>query len=205
MSSYFDTFRKEVGELSRECPNNVEGMKSFLFGLMKIESRMILDCEYFAGDIETPQDVRDAIMTCIWTHRANYAGQESIDDLTKATSQDAVCRSSKLESEMHSLWHDIARMRYQMRYGPISDDPAWAVQRRDAWVDKQQGKRHPWQKNPPTAGDEPIRFSDYRPPVKVARESQEDQNAKTSGQSPFIAALAIIIFHEAFWLVGSLL
>lgn len=156
MSSYFDNVRKEVGELSR----SEQDPKQFLLGLIQIEGKMIRDCELFAGDIETPEDVRQAIMGCIAVNEARFEGD--MDNLSHATQMDIACRSSRLEAEMHSLWHDIARMDYKMRYGRVSDNPEWAVQRRDTFVKEHTGP-HPWQKKAPTAGEQPLRFLDYRP------------------------------------------
>lgn len=147
MSSYFDNIRRQVADLSRECPNTPEGLEAFLNGVKAIEAPMIRQCELFAGDVETPQDVREAIMACIALNEVRYDGGEFMGGRyghepdakpisCPATEYAAMCRSSKLEREMHSLWHDIARMRYQMRYGPVSDDPQWAVERRDRYAEE---------------------------------------------------------------------
>lgn len=172
MSSYFDDIRRQVADLSHECKGDNE---AFLKGVMAIEKPMIRACELFAGDIETPEDVRQAIITCIALNQVRYDGGDFLGSIIGDVALDsrgakyaAVSRASKLEIEMHSLWHDIARMRYFMRYGIVSDNPEWAVQRRDKFVEENAGKRHPWQKKPPTAGDEALRFADYRPPRKAA-------------------------------------
>lgn len=167
MSSYFDKLARQVSDLSRECPHSREGTETFLKGLIEIEKSLIRTCELFAGDIETPQDVREAIITCICNNQVRYDGGDTLRESRAAMFADA-CRSSMLVDHMHSLWHDIARMRYTMRYGLVSDNPEWAVNRRDAFAEERKG-RHPWQKKAPTAGTEPLRFSDYRPPTKVSQ------------------------------------
>lgn len=177
MSSYFDAVRREVAELSRECPNTVEGLEAFLFGMVRIETKMKRHCELFAGDVETPEDVRQAIMVCIALNEVRYDGGEFLGGRygsepdskpfeCKATQYAASCRSSKLEAEMHSLWHDIARMRYVMRYGPISDDPEWAVQRRDTYAETRKGPRKFTDKAP-------LVCNDYRLPKKVLATDRE--------------------------------
>ena len=143
MSSYFDAIRRQVADLSRECPNTPEGNEAFLNGVKQIEAPMIRACELFAGDVETPEDVRQAIIACIALNEVRYDGGDflggKLGDVlleSRGAQYACACRSSKLESAMHSLWHDIARMRYQMRYGPVSDDPSWAVERRDRYAEE---------------------------------------------------------------------
>jgi hypothetical protein len=191
MSSYFDSIRRQVAVLSRECPNTPAGTEAFLFGLMRIEKAMIEACELFAGDVETPEDTRRAIMDCIHCNEVRYEGGDMLGShiagvfIESRGAQVAACsRSSRLESEMHSLWHDIARMRYQMRYGLVWDNPEAAVAARDAFSENRKHLAHPWQKKPATAGNAPLKFSDYQPP-KTVREHRESQ-AQTPGQSPVL-------------------
>lgn len=173
MSSYFDNIRRQVSDLSRECPHTPEGTEAFLNGVKAIESTLIRDCELFAGDIETPEDVRSAVITCIALNEVRYDGGDFLggklgDTLlpSKGAQHAAMSRSSLLESQMHSLWHDIGRMRYQMRYGPVTDNPEWAVKRRDAYAAEKQNRTKPFSDKPPLV------CADYRMPVAVAKDRE---------------------------------
>jgi len=130
MSSYFDAFDREVAELARACKSD----EDFLKNLELLEQRMVNDCELFAGDIETPEDVRQCIMAVISLQgiRSDKSGS------AKAKEMAVCCKTSPLSRDMHSLWHDIARMRYEFRYAMVFDDPATAVKHRDEyeWDDK---------------------------------------------------------------------
>lgn len=123
--------------------------KAFMDGLMRLEDEMEKDCELFAGDIETPEDVRKCVMAVIALAGARHN--------PKTADMDRACHRSQLSADMHGLFHDIARMRYVMRYGMVFDDPAAAVAARDRFVEKQAGKRHPWQKKAPSE----------KPPLKL--------------------------------------
>lgn len=191
MSSYFDKLANQVQELSRSWPNTKEGNEAFLLAVVLVESDLIITCELFAGDVETPQDCREAVMTCIHCNQVRYEGGDFLGSKLGGTLCEShgaqyacACRSSKLVSEMHGLWHDIARMRYRMRYGLVMDDPGHAIKMRDKFVEERGSSPHPWQNKPPTAGSEPLRFSDYRPPTP-RRETQrgpELNNASRSDQ-----------------------
>jgi hypothetical protein len=140
MSSYFDNFDREVSEMSRAKPDT----DAFLRDLEAMEACLARDCELFAGDIETPQDVRECIMAVI--------ALGSVEHNPQAREFAASVRTSKLSQDMHSLFHDIARMRYSMRYGPVFDNPRAAVERRDLDVEERDKNKlpHPWQSNPPS-------------------------------------------------------
>ena len=136
MSSYFDSFDKDVREMSKQ----VRG-EDFANALEAMEEGMIKDCEYFAGDLETPVSVRKCIMAVISLGGVKHS--------PKAREMAKVSYLSTLSRDMHGLFHDIARMRYQMRYGLVFDDPAEAVRARDRFVEELGGKAHPWQKKSP--------------------------------------------------------
>lgn len=136
MSSYFDKFDRETRVLAESYLGNDEG---FLKALMGLEAGMIKTCELFAGDIDTPDDIRQAIIGCIAVHAIRYEGGDFMGDSTgkcEATSYAVVSKRSKLSAEMHSLWHEIARRRLQPRYGLVMDNPEYAVRARDRWVEE---------------------------------------------------------------------
>lgn len=134
MSSYFDKFDREVYELAQAQRAEAHDDKWFLEHLEAIESCMVRDCELFAGDMETPEDVRQCIMAVI--------ALGSVEHNPNAREMALCMKRSQLSQDMHSLFHDIARMRYSMRYGLVFDDPAAAVQHRDDEVMAQHTDKH---------------------------------------------------------------
>jgi hypothetical protein len=131
MSSYFDAFRREVHTLSSAAGNDTE---AFLKTLMIAEERIKNDCLSFAGDRETPDEVRQMIIACVALNEVRYSGGDFLGDdkgESKGTQWAAVARSSRLGEEMHSLWHDIAHLRLKPRYGLVMDNPEYAIQARD--------------------------------------------------------------------------
>lgn len=141
MSSYFDKFDREVHEMANARRGNDA---AFLRDLESMEACMARDCELFAGDMETPQDVREAIMAVI--------SLESVEHSEKAKDMALSMKKSMLSQAMHSLFHDIARMRYSMRYGPVFDNPKAAVDRRDLDVEERDRSKspHPFQIKAPS-------------------------------------------------------
>ena len=144
MSSYFDKFNRQVRELSQETRGNDE---AFLKGLMELEKPLVRTCELFAGDRDTPEDIRKAVIGCILTNEVRYEGGDFLGShvggvlLESDGAQYAcACRSSKLSQELHSLFHDIASRRIQTRYGLVMDDPEAAVKARDAYAESRFGK-----------------------------------------------------------------
>jgi hypothetical protein len=128
MSSYFDKFDSEVAQMSRYTPDD----DAFLRDLESMEACMARDCELFAGDIETPQDVRECIMAVI--------ALGSVEHSPRAREMAVCMKRSQLSQDMHGLFHDIARMHYSMRYGIVFDDPKAAVDRRDLDVEEREHK-----------------------------------------------------------------
>lgn len=135
MSSYFDKFDREARVLADSFRGNDEG---FLKALMGLEAGMIKTCELLAGDIDTPDDVRQSIIGCLAVHAIRYNGGDFLGDETgasEAARYAVCCKRSKLSSELHSLFHTIASKRIQTRYGMILDNPEYAVKARDQWVE----------------------------------------------------------------------
>ncbi len=136
MSSYFDKFDREVRQLAQDTRGSDE---QFLLQLKQLEATMIKTCELFAGDIDTPDDIRQAVIACIALNQVRYEGGDFLGDSTGPSqgAQHAMCcKSSQLSHEMHSLFHDIARRRIETRYGLVMDNPEHAVRMRDQWVEE---------------------------------------------------------------------
>lgn len=153
MSSYFDTFDRQVRDLAKDHRHNPD---AFIDALATLEQGMARDCELFAGDLETPESVRQCIMAVLSLAAVrpfhppfNNPGMARFHQPTRAEETARCAYFSTLSQDMHGLFHDIARMRYQMRYGLVFDNPAEAVAARDRFAEEHANKPHPWQKNPP--------------------------------------------------------
>lgn len=130
MSSYFDSFDREVNVAAHHCRDSDA---RFLQQVQNLESVMKRHCELLAGDRDTPEEVRKKIMACLHLHSIRFAGQvEGLNEDSKANAQTLCLRRSKLSSEMHRLFHEIAGMRIETRYGRIMDNPEAAIRARDA-------------------------------------------------------------------------
>lgn len=143
MSSYFDKFDRGVSELSK-----ITNDEEFLLGLKELEKTMIHTCELFAGDRDTPTDIQQAIIKCITLNQVRYKGGDFLGDEfgpCEATRMALASRQSRLSKEMHSLWHDIASRRLEMRYGLVLDNPKAAVEARDRHAEEKFGRfiEHP--------------------------------------------------------------
>lgn len=149
MSSYFDRFDRDVRAIAQAYGNDTEG---FLKRLMQLEEKLKQDSLLFSGDVETPHDVRETIVATIALYEVRYAGGDFLGDKlgeSRGAQYAAACKSSKLSHELHSLWHDIASMRYQMRYGLVSDNPELAVLHRDSYAETRQKRTAPFSEKPP--------------------------------------------------------
>jgi hypothetical protein len=115
--------------------------EEFLKQVKAVEEGMIQTLMLFMGDREVHQekDLCQAIWKVIVCHQIRYEGGDFLGDKTgpcQATAEALACRRSRLISEMHSLWHDIASRRYQFRFGLVLDNPKAAVSARDRWVEE---------------------------------------------------------------------
>lgn len=142
MSSYFDKFDKEVGDMGRDETDN----ETFLYWMMLKEGEMVRDCELLAGDLDTPEDIRQAIIRCILTNKVHYEGGDKLGSHiggvwceSIGARNAVVSRYSTLSRELHSLFHSIASRRIETRYGMIADNPAAAVRARDRHAEEKFG------------------------------------------------------------------
>ncbi len=141
MSSYFNQFDNEVRELANQHRGDDE---RFLKELMQLEAGMIKTCELYAGDIDTPEEFRQAIIACIALNQVRYKGGDFLGDETgesEGARYAVVSKISKLSKEMHELWHHIGQQRLEPRYGLVMDNPEHAVNARDRWVEEHYAKK----------------------------------------------------------------
>lgn len=134
MSSYFDSFDRQVSLLADQFRGGDD--LAFLKAVQELESGMKRTCELFAGDKDTPEEVRQRIIRCVTTCRVYFdADMPGLGD-SPANEYVAACRLSKMSQEMHRIFHDIARMHLKTRYGVVMDNPEAAVRARDAYAER---------------------------------------------------------------------
>jgi hypothetical protein len=91
------------------------------------------------GDREFPDEFREKIWETTVKYGLETIGVENGKCQTVLNDKNVqwyqMMRTSRLLSELHSLWHNIARNRTRTRFGVISDDPSGALRLRDLWTD----------------------------------------------------------------------
>jgi len=119
MSSYFDEFDAKVHDIRLAAGQDDS---QFIKRLARAESSLITDCLEYAYDHETPTDIKEKIIKLINENEViperNCPGTEFA----------LVCKRSKLSSELHSFFHEIASRRMKTRYtGFVNDNPGHLV------------------------------------------------------------------------------
>lgn len=124
MSSYFDRLAKEADEAIHSHANPQEAVAA-------IEAGMIREVTLVTGDREFPDDLRQQILTQIarW-HIGTHAG---LSPMAEALEWFQDLKSSRLITELHSLFHAVASRRIKTRFGGFSDNPAGDLKARTAW------------------------------------------------------------------------
>ena len=115
MSSYFDERQRIVRE-NFDC-------------IADVEEEVKRDVLLIAGDSETPEGIRDAIVNTVH----GFAFQ-LVTGPTKGTETSKMMHISQLISELHILFHDIAKKRVQTRFGGLSDKPDCILARRNKYI-----------------------------------------------------------------------
>jgi hypothetical protein len=97
-----------------------------------IEAEVIRVVNLVTGDIEFPGEMRDKIQGIIACNQHAPVG----GIMTQGGKMSDITQSSRLISELHSAFHDLASMRIKVRFGRLDDKPDKILKRRDAWLEK---------------------------------------------------------------------
>ena len=133
MTGYFDRLDREVREASSEDGH------LFLEHLRGLEYELIPQINLITGDLEFPDDLRQAIQGIIAVWRVSplegdlNAGMEPnpyLEPSERAVNWAVRSRSSQLSSELHTLFHKLAGRRLETRFGLLSDSPSDILRRR---------------------------------------------------------------------------
>lgn len=121
MTAYFDQLAAEIDKADLETA-------------IEIENRMVATISMACGDRQFPDHMRELIMTCIACNQMVPSYATCPDDGSanqQAIKYFEILGTSKLLGELHGLFHTLASMRVQTRFGLLLDDPEEIVRSRD--------------------------------------------------------------------------
>lgn len=125
MSSYFDSFDSQVREISKSCKTDDQ----FLRELKNAETVLIRNVSYCCGDKHFPENFREKIMSLVAVYQVDPQ-----DQTREANSWAKALKQSKLSTELHSAFHEVAAAKIQTPYGLLTDNPQENVTSRDTWA-----------------------------------------------------------------------
>jgi hypothetical protein len=132
MSSYFDELDSHVFELVRGHTGTDAAILSLV---ADIEDAVMATVYAAILDKEFPGDLRLRAIGVMrdWALRGDPAAPRSPVLNDEPRRWFLSVRYSRLLSELHSFFHDVARRRIQTRFGLLFDSPAGMVSRAQAW------------------------------------------------------------------------
>ncbi len=125
MSGYWD-------ENAREIKANFEHINA-------IETKIIATVQLVTGDKEFPEAMRQRILNAIHMWRYHNPIVPEYNP-TEGHRMSEMTRRSRLVDELHSLFHDLAGLAVQTRFGQLSDDPDDILNRRNEYVKENFGE-----------------------------------------------------------------
>lgn len=137
MTSYWDGRSRAVSDASAQHRDPLE----FLKAVERIEADVIQTVSYCTGDREFPDDLRERIMTCIAVKALNPVPASTTFNFANEDARDYCesVRASELISDLHSIFHDVARRRPPHRFGGFfSDDPSGFLHIREEALKEQE-------------------------------------------------------------------
>lgn len=123
MTTYFDKLMAEIRDADLDM-------------VVEVENQVVQTVSLACGDREFPHHMRELIMDCIACNQICPPYAESPDDKLaneKARRYFQITGSSKLISELHGLFHTLAGLHVDTRFGILQDDPQQIVKLRDSY------------------------------------------------------------------------
>lgn len=125
MTSYFDQLQREVSLAAKQLQERdltfEERTAQFIQALHVIETRAIAAVKNVADLAEFPADLKTKIVRAIVRAGTIEGTQYCLTML-----------SSELIGDLHSIFHEVARLRIQTPFGVLSDDPESTLKRLNA-------------------------------------------------------------------------
>lgn len=130
MTAYWDGKARQVRDLAGGGEEEQLADQEFLERVGAVENDVIRTVTLLTGDREFPDSMRERIQRIVAMKRVSFPPDE---DLVAMGARERVLRSrySVLIEDLHSAFHDVARMRHETRFGVLSDDPESTLRRRD--------------------------------------------------------------------------
>lgn len=125
MSNYFDNLAREVASANERALSD----RQFIRWVSDIEHRVFEDVTAITGDLEFPNDLREAILATfvikgVWQ-------PDRAPPCRGAVEWALSIRSSGLVEAMHDLFRKVAERRVETRFGLLSNDPLENTARRN--------------------------------------------------------------------------
>lgn len=117
MTSYFDEAERAISKTDD------------LEEVIRIESRVWDDCILCASDPQFPNEIRQRILQAHDT--AVFSGENS-----KGFETWRIAKYSPMVTSLHSIFHDLARMRHETRFGLLLDSPSQILLNMREWQAK---------------------------------------------------------------------
>ena len=139
MTTYWDGRSRAVSDASAQHKDPLE----FLKAVERIEADVIQTVSYCTGDREFPDDLRERIWKCIARRALNPVPASTEFHVANEEARDYCesVRSSELISDLHSIFHDVARRRPPHRFGGwFSDDPSGFLRVREEALEEQEDR-----------------------------------------------------------------
>lgn len=125
MSSYFDSWKREVHNAAVSC-EGFDGDEYFLESLQAIEKAYVRVINLVTGDREFPDDWRERIQGAIAVYGVSIAHPNPV-----MLDKDKVRRHSSLCEVLHNDFHQLASARIKTRFGWLGDSPSQILKLRD--------------------------------------------------------------------------
>ncbi len=108
--------------------------------IVKVEAGVIRDVNLVAGDIDTPEEIREQLMKIIALNQHTFMIGDEDHGSAKAKRSYQMSKHSRLLSLLHSAFHEIGRKEIKYRYCVLRDNPQRFLNSRNAWVKKKYGE-----------------------------------------------------------------
>lgn len=120
MTEYFDAANRDISERVRAHQGDSNAQ---LAVIEMVEARVIEDVNAIIEDREFPEELREKARAYLAQAIKNVSGE--------GRKYARTMKCSMMIDRLHSLFHELARRRLEVRWGVLSDDPGGMVRARE--------------------------------------------------------------------------